>query len=84
MKHGLLIQTVLSMEIKISDKLNASYFSTTLGYWISLFFIPLLILKTTKSALLVSISYALGILPDIIFIPIAGAIADKFNKKHLA
>lgn len=65
------------------NKLNLSYFCTTLGYWIALFFIPLLVLETTQSPLLVSISYALDTLPYIFLTPIAGAIADKFNKKYL-
>lgn len=65
------------------NKLNISYFSTSLGYWVSLFFIPVMVLKMTNSALLVSITYVLDVLPYIILTPIAGVVGDKMNKKHL-
>ncbi|TDF40999.1 MFS transporter [Histophilus somni] len=63
------------------DKINLSFLGTSLGYSISLFFIPLTILKATNSALLVSITYALDVIPYILFTPIIGWIGDKFNKK---
>ncbi|MCQ9124708.1 MFS transporter [Rodentibacter caecimuris] len=65
------------------DRINLSFFGTSLGYSISLFFIPLIILKATNSALLVSITYALDVLPYILFTPIIGWIGDKFNKKRI-
>ncbi|WP_274571254.1 MFS transporter [Neisseria leonii] len=65
------------------NRLNLSYFATTLGYWIALFFIPLVVLELTGSPLLMSVSYALDTLPYLLFTPIAGVVADKFDKKKL-
>lgn len=65
------------------QKINLSYFGTSLGYWIALFFIPLVILEMTGSAVMVSIAYALDVLPYVLFTPIAGVFGDKFRKKSL-
>lgn len=63
------------------DKVNCSFFGTSLGYSVSLFFIPLVILRITESPLMVSVTYALDILPYILFTPFIGWIGDRFNKK---
>lgn len=65
------------------NKVNLSYLGTSLGYSISLFLIPMIVLNITNSALWVSISYALDVLPYIIFTPFIGVIGDKYNKKHI-
>lgn len=65
------------------NKINLSFFGTSLGYSISLILIPLIILNITKSALLVSISYALDVVPYILFTPFIGVIGDRYNKKNL-
>lgn len=65
------------------SKLNISFFLTSSGYWISLFFIPLLILDISQSAFMVSIAYALDIVPYILLTPFAGILGDRYNKKKL-
>lgn len=64
-------------------KLYLSYFGTSLGHWVALFFIPILVLDLTKSAFLVSITYALDTVPYILFTPFAGVLGDKYRKKTL-
>lgn len=65
------------------DKTTISFFGTSLGYSIALFFMPILMLKITHSAFMVSITYALDVLPYILFTPVIGWIGDSFNKKKV-
>lgn len=65
------------------NKVNLSYLGTSLGYSLSLFLIPMIILNISNSALWVSLSYALDVVPYILFTPIIGVIGDKYNKKRI-
>ncbi|CDG98239.1 putative Arabinose efflux permease family protein [Xenorhabdus bovienii str. puntauvense] len=65
------------------NKLVFSYFNTSFGYWLAGFLIPLIVLDVSKSPLLVSVSYALNIIPYIIFTPFAGVIGDMVNRKKV-
>ncbi|MCK3656346.1 hypothetical protein A4G19_11540 [Pasteurellaceae bacterium Macca] len=67
----------------MNDKINFSFLGTSLGYSISLLLIPMLILKTTGSPLLVSLSYALDVIPYLLFTPFIGWLGDKYNKKKI-
>lgn len=67
----------------MSNKLYLSYLGTSLGHWIALFFIPILVLDLTGSAFLVSVTYALDTIPYILFTPFAGVLGDKYRKKTL-
>lgn len=67
----------------MKNKLYLSYFGTSLGHWVALFFIPILVLDLTKSAFLVSVTYALDTVPYILFTPFAGVLGDKYRKKTL-
>lgn len=63
--------------------LNISFFSTSLGYNLSLFFIPILILNISNSPFFIAIAYALNILPYILISPFIGALSDAYNRKKL-
>lgn len=65
------------------DKLTLSYLNTTFGFWLTSFLVPLLILDLTGSALLVTASYALNIVPYILITPLAGVIGDLFSRKKI-
>lgn len=65
------------------NKLTLSYMNTTFGFWLTSFLVPLLILDLTGSAFLVTVSYALNIVPYIIITPVAGVIGDSFNRKKV-
>lgn len=65
------------------NKLTLSYLNTTFGYWLTSFLVPLLILDLTGSALLVTTSYALNIVPYILITPLAGVIGDSFSRKKI-
>lgn len=65
------------------NKLTLSYSNTAMGFWLCSFIIPLIVLDITQSALFVSISYALNILPYILVTPFAGVLGDKYNKKKI-
>lgn len=67
----------------LMDKINLSFLGTSLGYSISLFLIPLMVMDITSSSLMVSITYALDILPYILFTPFIGWIGDRYNKKKV-
>lgn len=67
----------------MNNKVNLSFFCTSLGYGISLLIIPMIILKITNSPLLVSISYALDVIPYVLFTPIIGWLGDKYSKKKI-
>lgn len=65
------------------NKLTLSYLNTTSGFWLTSFLVPLLILDLTGSALVVTASYALNIIPYILITPLAGVIGDSFNRKKI-
>jgi len=65
------------------NKLTISYINTSFGYWLTSFLIPLIVLQITGSALTVSISYALNILPYIFITPFSGVICDIINRKKI-
>ncbi|MGM0379552.1 MAG: MFS transporter [Bacillota bacterium] len=58
-------------------------FTSMIGTKIYYFLIGFIILKNTGSSLNFAISILVGSLPAIIFSPIAGWLADKFNKKKI-
>ncbi|MDW6002244.1 MFS transporter [Vibrio mangrovi] len=64
-------------------RLLLSYINTSVCSWSLTFIIPLIILDVTGSALYVSLAYSVSILPYIIITPIAGAVGDSSNKKHV-
>lgn len=64
-------------------KLTLSYFNTSAGYWLSGFLVPLIVLDLTQSAFIVSLSYALNILPYIIITPFSGVMRDLLNRKRV-
>jgi DHA3 family macrolide efflux protein-like MFS transporter len=64
-------------------KLISSYISSSVATWIVAFLMPLFVLEITKSAMMVSITYAISFLPFILITPFAGVIGDKFNRKKL-
>jgi len=63
--------------------LTLSYLNTTFGFWLTSFLVPLLILDLTGSALLVTASYALNIVPYILITPLAGVIGDSLSRKKI-
>jgi MFS family permease len=65
------------------SRLTFSYLNTSLGYWLTTFLVPLIILDITKSAYIVSISYALNILPYIFITPFSGVFGDLLNRKKI-
>lgn len=65
------------------SRLTFSYLNTSLGYWLTTFLVPLIILDITKSAYIVSISYALNVLPYIFITPFSGVIGDLLNRKKI-
>lgn len=77
------VNNIQKYGIPMPSKLNLSFFLTSSGYWISLFFIPLLILEISQSAFMVSVAYALDIIPYILLTPFAGILGDRYNKKKL-
>lgn len=73
---------------KVNDKRNFLLFITgkgvsVLGASIYNFAISLYVLNLTGSALSFATNLLLGILPIVVFSPIAGVIVDRFNKKML-
>jgi MFS family permease len=80
--------TRLSQREEQLELKNLFLFSTgklisVLGSSIYTFALGLYVLKMTGSALSFSITLIFGILPMILFLPFAGVIADKFDKKTL-
>lgn len=65
------------------NKLTFSYLNTSFGFWLAGFLIPLVILDLSHSAFLVTISYALNIIPYILITPFAGTFGDLFNRKRI-
>lgn len=65
------------------SRLTFSYLNTSLGYWLTTFLVPLIILDITKSAYIVSISYALNVLPYIFITPFSGVVGDLLNRKKI-
>ncbi|GAA3894718.1 MFS transporter [Gibbsiella dentisursi] len=65
------------------NKLTFSYLNTSLGFWLAGFLIPLVILDLSHSAFLVTVSYAVNIVPYILVTPFAGAFGDLFNRKRI-
>lgn len=65
------------------NKLILSYANTSFGFWLISFLIPLIVLDISGSAFLVSLSYALNVLPYIIITPFAGVICDIYNRKNI-
>lgn len=65
------------------NKLTFSYLNTSLGFWLAGFLIPLVILDLSHSAFLVTVSYAVNIVPYILITPFAGAFGDLFNRKRI-
>lgn len=58
-------------------------FTSMLGTRIYYFMIGFMILKSTGSSLEFAISILVGVLPAVLLSPIAGSIADRFDKKKL-
>ncbi|MGV6988239.1 MFS transporter [Testudinibacter sp. P80/BLE/0925] len=65
------------------NKLTLSYFHSSLGFWLTSFLIPLMVLDLTGSALTVSVSYALNIVPYLLLTPFSGVLGDWLNRKKL-
>ena len=75
--------TKASGELKNMILYFTGSFLSNVGSGIYSFAIGLYILKITGSALNFALSMALGIVPRIILSPVAGTIADKFDRKKL-
>jgi MFS transporter, DHA3 family, macrolide efflux protein len=65
------------------NRLILSYMNTSFGFWLISFLVPLIVLKLSNSAFLVSVSYALNILPYIVITPFSGVICDIYNRKKI-
>lgn len=65
------------------NKLILSYANTSFGFWLISFLVPLIVLDISGSAFLVSLSYALNILPYIVITPFAGVISDTYNRRNV-
>ncbi|TNH07832.1 MFS transporter [Testudinibacter sp. TR-2022] len=65
------------------NKLTLSYFHSSLGFWLTSFLIPLMVLDLTGSALTVSIYYALNIAPYLLLTPFSGVLGDWLNRKQV-
>jgi len=57
--------------------------NTSFGFWLISFLVPLIVIKLSNSAFLVSVSYALNILPYIVITPFSGIICDIYNRKKI-
>ena len=64
-------------------KLLISYIFSSTSTWSVAFLMPLIMLNITNSALMVSITYAVSILPFIVITPFAGVISDSYDRKKL-
>ena len=63
--------------------LLSAYFISNIGDWLYNLALPLLVYEITKSPLSVAFAYALTYLPFIIFLPIGGIFADRFDRRML-
>ncbi|WP_433797596.1 MFS transporter [Actinoplanes sp. CA-252034] len=60
-------------------RLWAAGFFGEIGQWALMLALPLYVLQLTRSALITSAVALLGLLPSLVFAPLAGAIADRWN-----
>ncbi|MDR7344733.1 MFS family permease [Pantoea alhagi] len=65
------------------NKLIISYINTSVGFWLVSFLVPLIILDMSNSAFMVTLSYAMNIIPYILITPFAGVLCDIYNRKHM-
>ncbi|BEL05302.1 MFS transporter [Actinoplanes sichuanensis] len=60
-------------------RLWAAGFFGEIGQWALMLALPLYVLQLTGSALITSAVALLGLLPSLVFAPLAGAVADRWN-----
>jgi MFS family permease len=63
--------------------LLSGFVVSSAGDWLYRLALPLLVLKLTGSALQAAVIYSLEYIPYLVFAPIGGAIADRFDRRRL-
>jgi MFS family permease len=63
--------------------LRSAFLVSSTGDWIYRFAVPTLILRITDSALATAFAYALEFIPYVIAGPLAGVVADRWNRRRI-
>jgi MFS family permease len=64
-------------------RLRSAFLVSSTGDWIYRFAVPTLILRITGSALATAFAYALEFIPYVIAGPVAGVVADRWNRRRI-
>jgi MFS family permease len=64
-------------------RLRTAFLVSSVGDWIYRLAVPLLVLRLTGSAISTALAYALELMPYIVLGPVAGALADRFDRRRL-
>lgn len=66
-----------------SIRLRGAFLVSSTGDWIYRFAVPTLILRITGSALATAFAYVLEFIPFVIVGPVAGVVADRWNRRRI-
>src|SRR5215469_9512386 len=64
-------------------RLCSAFLISSIGDWIYRFAVPTLILGITGSALATAFAYVLEFIPYVIIGPVAGVVADRWNRREI-
>jgi MFS family permease len=64
-------------------RLRSAFLVSSTGDWIYRFAVPTLILRITDSALATAFAYVLEFIPYVIAGPVAGVVADRWNRRRI-